>query len=81
MVAARLNVDLDALGVMARWSHRAIVISRMFRIFAEMKIIGRLAIGMTPEAIASGIDMSEHSTLTRGTYVSSFDPSKSAPRG
>jgi len=55
VVAARLGVDLPALGEMAGKSSRAAAISSMCVVFAETEIIGLLASGVEPEDIAAGV--------------------------
>ena len=58
VVAGRLGVQLDALGDMARRSHRPAAISSMCVVFAETEIIGLLAAGARPEDIVAGVQAS-----------------------
>ncbi len=55
MVAQRLDVPLDRLGRLAREAERPATISSMCVVFAESEIIGLLAAGEPPAAIAAGI--------------------------
>ena len=55
MVAARLEVPLDALGDLARRSDHPAAISSMCVVFAETEIIGLLASGISGEDIVAGV--------------------------
>jgi len=55
MVAARLGVDLAALGDLGRSSKKPALISSMCVVFAETEIIGLLAEGVPPPDIAAGV--------------------------
>jgi predicted CoA-substrate-specific enzyme activase len=55
VVAARLGVDLAALGELSRASTRPTLISSMCVVFAETEIIGLLAEGVPPPDIAAGV--------------------------
>ena len=58
VVAARLDVGLDALGDMARAADAPAPISSMCVVFAETEIIGLLATGESPENIVAGVQAS-----------------------
>ena len=58
VVATRLEVDLDTLGVMAASSADPAIISSMCVVFAETEIIGLLAGDTPPEDIAAGVQSS-----------------------
>lgn len=58
MVAARLEVELRALGVLAAKSRKPAAISSMCAVFAETEIIGLLASGILREDIAAGVQAS-----------------------
>ena len=58
VVAARLEVDLDELGEMARGSRTPASISSTCVVFAETEIIGLLAAGSRPEDIVAGVQRS-----------------------
>ncbi|MCX7015400.1 MAG: acyl-CoA dehydratase activase [Candidatus Sumerlaeota bacterium] len=58
VVAARLGVDLNELGRMARRSRAPSAISSMCVVFAETEIIGLLAQGAAPADIAAGVQAS-----------------------
>jgi (R)-2-hydroxyacyl-CoA dehydratese activating ATPase len=55
VVAARLGVDLAALGELSRLSQKAATISSMCVVFAETEIIGLLAEGVSVPDIAAGV--------------------------
>lgn len=55
IVAARLGVDLQALGELSRASTRPALISNMCVVFAETEIIGLLAQGTAAADIAAGV--------------------------
>jgi len=55
VVAARLGVDLSALGDLSRDSRQAALISSMCVVFAETEIIGLLAEGVAAPDIAAGV--------------------------
>ena len=55
VVAARLDVQLDALGDLARQSERPAAISSMCVVFAETEIVGLLASGTPREDIVAGV--------------------------
>jgi predicted CoA-substrate-specific enzyme activase len=55
LVAARLGVDLAALGDLSRESRKAALISSMCAVFAETEIIGLLAEGIPASDIAAGV--------------------------
>ena len=58
IVAARLEVGLDALGDMAARSGKPAAISSMCVVFAETEIVGLLASGVPPEDIVAGVQAS-----------------------
>lgn len=58
MVAARLEVELHALGLLAAKSKKPAAISSMCAVFAETEIIGLLASGISREDIAAGVQAS-----------------------
>lgn len=58
MVAARLEVELHALGMLAAKSQKPAAISSMCAVFAETEIIGLLASGVLREDIAAGVQAS-----------------------
>ncbi len=58
LVADRLQVELQALGQMARRSQKPAAISSMCAVFAETEIIGLLASGVMPEDVAAGVQSS-----------------------
>lgn len=62
IVANRLEVDLEELGVMAGKAVQASVISSMCAVFAETEIVGLLAAEESPENIAAGV---QHSIAKR----------------
>jgi len=55
IIAARLGLDLQALGEMANRSRSPAAISSMCVVFAETEIIGLLATGNPPEDIVAGV--------------------------
>jgi predicted CoA-substrate-specific enzyme activase len=55
VVAARLEIGLDALGDLASRSSRPAAISSMCVVFAETEIIGLLASGNSPADIVAGV--------------------------
>ena len=55
LVARRLQVDLDQLGAMASRAAEPAAISSMCAVFAETEIVGLLASGQSPDAIAAGV--------------------------
>lgn len=58
VVAARLEVELDELGELARRSGSPASISSMCVVFAETEIVGLLAADATPEDLAAGVQQS-----------------------
>lgn len=58
VVAARLGVELAALGTLARHSRRPATISSMCVVFAETEIIGLLASRTPPADLAAGVQAS-----------------------
>jgi predicted CoA-substrate-specific enzyme activase len=58
VVAARLEVELDELGELARRSEHPASISSMCVVFAETEIVGLLAADATPEDLAAGVQQS-----------------------
>ncbi len=55
IVAARLNVNLDALGVLSSKSTQPAAVSSMCVVFAETEIVGLLACGKPREDIVAGV--------------------------
>lgn len=55
IVANRLEVKLNDLGLMAQAASKPAIISSMCVVFAETEIIGLLASGETPENIVAGV--------------------------
>lgn len=55
VVASRLGVRLDELGLLAEESTQPAIISSMCVVFAETEIIGLLASGARPEDIVAGV--------------------------
>ena len=55
VVAARLGVPLEALGDLARAAPAPAPVSSTCVVFAETEIIGLLASGASPEAVAAGV--------------------------
>lgn len=55
VVAAQLQVKLDALGELAGHSRQPAAISSMCVVFAETEIIGLLASGVPPEDVVAGV--------------------------
>jgi len=58
MLAARLGMDLEALGELSRQSTKPALISNTCVVFAETEIIGLLAEGVAPADIAAGVQNS-----------------------
>ncbi|HSA26420.1 MAG TPA: acyl-CoA dehydratase activase [Phycisphaerae bacterium] len=58
VIAARLGVELSALGALARRSERPAAISSMCVVFAETEIIGLLASRTPPADLAAGVQAS-----------------------
>lgn len=55
MLAARLNLELSALGELCQRSRKPALISSTCVVFAETEIIGLLAEGVAPEDVAAGV--------------------------
>ena len=58
VIASRLDVELDTLGVMTARSRKPAAISSMCVVFAETEIVGLLASGVPPEDIVAGVQES-----------------------
>jgi len=58
MLAARLGMDLSALGELSRQRTKPALISNTCVVFAETEIIGLLAEGVAPADIAAGVQNS-----------------------
>jgi predicted CoA-substrate-specific enzyme activase len=56
MLAARLGVPLESLGDLARRAEAPAPVTSMCVVFAETEIIGLVASGVRPEAIAAGVE-------------------------